>query len=486
MTNDPIERAIGRFGWYQTWILILITLGRFPAEFQLTNVVFILPNVEYTCLDDPSNNATNICPCENPVYDKSTIVDSVTTTWNLICERGTLASFAQSVLQAGILAGSLIYGHISDRHGRKTAVVLALFLEAVSVIVSAVVPQFWMFIASRFFIGVSLGGTMLCCYVHLIELSGTSFVPYIIGLIEVSYMSGYLFLPMIAYFVREWRHLQLITSIPWIITISFYWLLPESPRWLITVGQNEEAIRVLTFIAKKNKLPTENIASIVNKIDRDSINETQYRGSYLDLFKTPKIRLYTIITAVVWFCTSHTFFGVNQYIGRLPGDLYLNVILSAAALAPGLIICVIGALYFKRKAAVIFSFAVTGLALLVFIFIPSDMTGANLTLAIVSQISAYNAFVQVYLNCSEVFPTVIRNSALGFASVFARVGGFIAPFVVNIGIEWVSILVFSSLALVAAILSCFLPETKNIVLLNTISQREEKKSKSIEIEPEFD
>lgn len=137
------------------------------------------------------------------------------------------------------------------RHGRKTAVVLALFLEAVSVIVSAVVPQFWMFIASRFFIGVSLGGTMLCCYVHLIELSGTSFVPYIIGLIEVSYMSGYLFLPMIAYFVREWRHLQLITSIPWIITISFYWLLPESPRWLITVGQNEEAIRVLTFIAKK-------------------------------------------------------------------------------------------------------------------------------------------------------------------------------------------------------------------------------------------
>lgn len=113
MDEDLIETAIGRFGKYQTWILFLITVGRIPAEYQLNNVVFIIPYVDYKCLD---NNVTNYCPCENPEYDTSTIVSSVTTEWNLICNRTYLASLAQSMLQVGILAGSLLYGYFSDRY----------------------------------------------------------------------------------------------------------------------------------------------------------------------------------------------------------------------------------------------------------------------------------------------------------------------------------------------------------------------------------
>lgn len=113
---DHIENAIGRFGLYQTWILFLVTISRYPTEFQLTNVVFILPSVDYVCLDEQASNATNYCPCENPEYDTSVIVDSVTSTWDLICGRTQLASLAQSMLQVGILAGSLLYGYISDRY----------------------------------------------------------------------------------------------------------------------------------------------------------------------------------------------------------------------------------------------------------------------------------------------------------------------------------------------------------------------------------
>jgi hypothetical protein len=92
---------------------------------------------------------------------------------------------------------------------------------------------------------------MLCCYVMLIELSGKSFRAYIIGLSEISFVSGYFLLPIIAYYVREWRHLQLVTSVPWLLVITYYWLIPESPRWLITVGRKEEAVKILTHVAKK-------------------------------------------------------------------------------------------------------------------------------------------------------------------------------------------------------------------------------------------
>lgn len=220
-------------------------------------------------------------------------------------------------------------------------------------------------------------------------------------------------------------------------------------------------------------MPTDNIKELVEKavMEAQSSRTKQY-GSYLDLFKTPKIRIYTLITGFVWMCCAHTFFGINQYIGRLQGNIYLNVMLSSVSLVPGLILVVLASLYLRRKIAVITSFVVAGVSLLVFIVLPSGMRAAELTFAIIGQIGAYTSFVQVYLYSSEVFPTVVRNSAMGFASVFGRFGGFIAPFVVNIGIEWVSIVIFSVLAFCAAFLCYFLPETKDIVLLNTIDQTE--------------
>uniref|UniRef100_A0A2A4KAN0 Major facilitator superfamily (MFS) profile domain-containing protein n=1 Tax=Heliothis virescens TaxID=7102 RepID=A0A2A4KAN0_HELVI len=475
MDEDLIETAIGRFGKYQTWILFLISVGRFPSEYQLNNVVFIIPSVEYKCLD---NNVTNYCPCNNPEYDTSTIVSSVTSEWDLICNRTYLASLAQSMMQIGILAGSLLFGYLSDRYGRKSVVLISLFFEVVSVAISAVVPYFWLFMICRFLIGVALGGTMLCCYVLLIELCGKSFRPYLSGLQEMPFLIAYFSLPIIAYFVREWRQLQLVTSVPWAIVIVYYWLIPESPRWLITVGRKKEAIDILTHIAKKNNRPTDNIEAIVEKLELLNKNDSKNRQkvTYIDLFRTPKIRAYTIITALIWMFCSHTFFGINQYIGRLQGNLYLNVLLSAACLTPGLIIVIIATLYLRRKVSVMSSFTTAAVSLLVFIFIPSDMRALSLAFAIIGLIGAYTSFVQVYLYSSEIFPTVIRNTAVGFASMFARFGGFIAPFVVNIGIEWVSILIFSSVAFSAAILCYFLPETKATTLPNTIEQRERAKT----------
>lgn len=235
------------------------------------------------------------------------------------------------------------------------------------------------------------------------------------------------------------------------------------------------------FIIYRNNRPTNDIENVVNKVYEDSIKDMSKGVSYLDLFRTPKIRMYTIIIACIWMFCAATFFGINQYIGRLEGNLYVNVMIAAACLAPGVIFVVIATLHFKRKVSVITSFCVAAVSLLVFLFVPYSMRAAYLAFAIIGQIGAYIAFVQVYLYSSEVFPTVVRNSAMGFASVFARTGGFASPFVVNIGVEWASILVFSGLAFCAAILCCFLPETKGIVLLNTIDETEQSSKDKIEV-----
>lgn len=244
------------------------------------------------------------------------------------------------------------------------------------------------------------------------------------------------------------------------------------------IRNNAESINVSLHSHSRNNRSIENIESIVDKIEEESLkHKEQEYGSYADLFKTPKIRVYTIIIAFIWFCCAHTFFGINQYIGRLQGNLYLNVMLSAACLVPGLVLVVFASLYLKRKIGVITSFSIAALSLLVFIFLPDGAESVSLAFAIIGQLGAYTSFVQVYLYSSEVFPTVIRNSAMGFASMFARFGSFVAPFVVNIGIAWVSIIIFSVLALFAGFLCLFLPETKDTVLINTIQEVENSNSK---------
>ncbi|XP_050674824.1 organic cation transporter protein-like [Leptidea sinapis] len=474
--EDAIETVIGRFGKYQNWIFFLITIGRLPAEYQLANVVFIIPNAEYVCNDEGANMTSNYCPCDNPVYDTS-IMRSVSSDWNLICDRRQLASVAQSMLQVGILVGSLFYGFLSDRYGRKIATLLSLVTEVIFVAMSAAATELWMFVACRFLIGTGVGGTMLCCYVIIIELSGKSFRPYLTGLIEIAYIVGYISMPGIAYLLNDWRNMQLASSIPFAFTIFYYWLIPESPRWLITMGKKKEAVQLLTYISTKNNMPVDNIESMVDKAYEESQKERKHHyGSYLDLFRTPKLRTYTMITAFVWLCCSHSFFGINQYIGLLQGNIYINVVLSAATLIPAMIYVIFASLYMRRKAAIIASFVVTAASLLFFLVVPKSMESITLTLAIIGQTGAYTAFVQIYLFSCEIFPTIIRNSAMGFGSVFARFGGFIAPFVVNVGIEWVSISVFAIIALVAACLCFFLPETKDIVLLNTINQTEKLES----------
>jgi len=75
----------------------------------------------------------------------------------------------------------------------------------------------------------------------------------------------------------------------------------------------------------------------------------------------------------------------------------------------------------------------------------------------------------------EIFPTVIRNVGLGSASVWARVGGIIAPY---IGRELgktspdAPLFIFGATSLIAAGLVLFLPETKGVTPPSTVEEGE--------------
>ena len=61
------------------------------------------------------------------------------------------------------------------------------------------------------------------------------------------------YLGVLAYFIRDWRSLQMVSFGPHFFLLLLWFILPESPRWLRSVGKEEQAREILKAAAKCNK-----------------------------------------------------------------------------------------------------------------------------------------------------------------------------------------------------------------------------------------
>lgn len=153
-------------------------------------------------------------------------------------------------------------------------------------------------------------------------------------LYQIPFNLGHLTLPLFAYYIRDWHRLQFALSIPSVVLISYYWLVPESPRWLFTVNQVDKSIKVLEKAAKCNKLPTENIRKDLETIQAGK-TELKVKGNFFDLFRTRNMLTKTICMNFNWFACGMGLFGVSQYVGESEGNIFKNVALSACFEIPG-------------------------------------------------------------------------------------------------------------------------------------------------------
>lgn len=64
---------------------------------------------------------------------------------------------------------------------------------------------------------------------------------------------GIMMLAGVTYLIRDWVTMGLVTSVPFLSYFIYYFVMPESPRWLLAKGKLEEALKVLEVMARVNK-----------------------------------------------------------------------------------------------------------------------------------------------------------------------------------------------------------------------------------------
>lgn len=111
--------------------------------------------------------------------------------------------------------------------------------------------------------------------------------------------------------------------------------------------------------------------------------------------------------------------------------------------------------------------------LFILAFIPEGV--GSVICASIGVVASFIVFVVVYLYCTELFPTVVRNAAIGISSMSARIGSMIAPFVIEMRDTalWLPPVVFAVIPLIAAFITFTLPETKGCELMTTIEEGEQ-------------
>ncbi|PIK55575.1 putative organic cation transporter protein-like [Apostichopus japonicus] len=304
------------------------------------------PVINYT-IDDQHGNFSTI-PCDNGwVQDRSVLVRTINSDFDLWCDRESLARISQSVYFAGVFFGSLFFGLLADWIGRFKTYFIAVLTVGISSIVNSLVPTYWAYVICRFFVATGNMGTFEIAFVIATELVGPKY-RVIVGMGTMMYFAlGYLLLAGMALLIRNWRILQGVSSILVLLCLLIYPVIDESARWLISRGRYAEAEDIIRKAAKVNQTTKKLAPNFMEQLEETAMEDDSNQGlNPLSLFRTPNLRCKTINLMFNWAVNSTVYYGLSLSTSDLGVDVYLAFFVAAAVELPAYILA--GLLLYTR------------------------------------------------------------------------------------------------------------------------------------------
>ncbi|XP_061596475.1 solute carrier family 22 member 4-like [Cololabis saira] len=403
-------------------------------------------------------------------YDRSVYTSTIVSEWDLVCDDSWKKPLTPSFYFCGVLTGSFVFGQLSDRYGRKLVMFVAIALQTVATFIQVFSPSWAVFCALFFVAGMGQISNYVAAFVLGTEILGPR-VRTIFSTVGVCtfFAVGYMLLPLIAFLIRDWRMLLLSLTLPSCLCMPFWWFIPESPRWLLSQGRVAEAEKVIRNAAKKNKIEPPQV--IFKSLQNEVQSEGRRAHNICDLLRTPNIRWMSITLWLVWNTLTIAYFALSLNTANLHGNSYFNCFLSAVVEIPAYIMSWVMFHWGSRRLSLFSTLMTGGLLLLVIQLIPGYLIYLAITLEMMGKFAVTLAFAIVYPYSAELYPTVLRNTAIGACSMASRVGSIISPFFTYLRSYSVSLpyILMGSLTVLSGLLSLLLPESHGMPLPDTIA-----------------
>ncbi|KAH8664741.1 hexose transporter [Xylariales sp. PMI_506] len=209
-----------------------------PTTLTVLLVAVALVNSATLGYDNSMMSGLNILPSYSDYFQLNTTTTGLNT----------------AAMWIGQILGCFAVQPIPDRYGRKSVIWIASFVLFVGIILQASSQNIAMFVISRIIVGFGAGFADTAVPTLLVELLPTQQRGRVMGLFFSCYYVGSLLSSIINYGSQNisstwsWRLPSLLQIIPSILAVCLLPFIPESPRWLINVGREEEAQEILKIV----------------------------------------------------------------------------------------------------------------------------------------------------------------------------------------------------------------------------------------------
>jgi len=354
-----------------------------------------------------------------------------------------MKGWATGCVLIGCAVGVLLVGPLSDRFGRKLAMFLAAAMFLVSAIGTAVPPDIGTFIVFRFLGGLGIGIASISTPMYIAEITPARIRGRMVAINQIAIVGGIAASAFVNYFITKWGDQAWLEATGWrwmfaagiLPSVVFALLLlpiPESPRWLIERGREEEARTILGKVGGSAFAGVE-VANIQAALSRE-------KGTWGELFSR-SLRLPLIVGITLAILQQVTGINVFMYFGatifktmsasvRLDAGLLQQILINGAGVLFTLI-AIATVDHWGRKPLMLVGTAGMGLSLLAMGVMAQTLTNPEaasgwMLLFILLYIACFGLSVGpvVWVILAEIYPTAIRGRALGLATFFLWVADY--------------------------------------------------------------
>lgn len=258
---------------------------------------------------------------------------------------GALKGFIVSSALLGAFAGAVGAGMLSKAIGRKNSLIISAILFTISAwgsgLPSMLPESIYLLVFFRILGGIAIGIASMNAPMYIAEIAPAEKRGNLVTYYQLAIVIGFFVVFLATYFIGHgmseadniafgWRRMFWSELIPAGAFLVFLFMVPKSPRWLMTKGHRAEALQVLTSIHGEDVAEKE-IREIEESIAKESSSE---KPSIFSKSLFPIIIIGTILSALQQFTGINAvlYYGADifeQALGFGPDDVLKQQILLA-------------------------------------------------------------------------------------------------------------------------------------------------------------